>query len=69
MLFRKKVEKLCTYCVHAGQASGDHMICKKKGFVAMDHSCWRFRYDPLKRKPTRVQAKDFSQFDQEDFSL
>lgn len=69
MLFRKKVEKACAYCAHAGQASGEHMICVRKGFVPVDGSCRWFRYDPLKRKPSRMQAKDFSRFDEEDFSL
>lgn len=69
MLFRKKVERSCSYCAHAGQVAGGRMICTKKGFVSPDSSCRRFRYDPLKRKPSRMQAKDFSKFDQEDFSL
>ena len=69
MLFRKNVAKFCAYCKHAGQAANGQMICKKKGFVNSDDKCWRFRYDPLKRTPSRYQAKDFSQFDDRDFSL
>ncbi|MBR4701723.1 MAG: hypothetical protein IKP19_08545 [Oscillospiraceae bacterium] len=69
MLFRKNVAKFCAYCVHAGQANNGQMLCRKKGFVNSDSKCWRFRYDPLKRTPSRYQAKDFSQFDDRDFSL
>lgn len=69
MLFRKNVAKFCAYCKHSGQASNGQMLCKKKGFVNTDDKCWRFRYDPLKRTPSRYQAKDFSQFDDRDFSL
>ena len=69
MLFRKNVEQVCSHCVHAGQACGDKMLCAKRGFVASDGNCRRFRYDPLKRIPSRYQAKDFSQFSEEDFKL
>ena len=69
MLFRKKIEGCCAYCVHAGQVSEENMLCKHKGFVTPDFHCRRFRYDPLKRKPVRAPAKDFSQFDDKDFSL
>lgn len=69
MLFRKKMARFCGYCKHAGQADEGQMLCKKKGFVAVESSCRHFRYDPLKRKPSRYQAKDFSQFDEKDFSL
>ena len=69
MLFRKNVAKFCAYCVHAGKLPNGQMLCAKKGFVPEDHKCWRFRYDPLKRTPSRYQAKDFSKFEDEDFSL
>lgn len=69
MLFRKNVSKLCAHCVYAGQAGNDRMLCSKKGFVSPDGHCRRFRYDPLKRSPSRYQAKDFSQFDEKDFEL
>ena len=69
MLFRKNVAKFCSYCKHAGQTDNGQMVCAKKGFVAADSECWRFRYDPLKRTPVRYKAKDFSQFREEDFRL
>ena len=69
MLFRKDVAKFCSYCKYAGQADNGKMLCKIKGFVAADDKCWRFRYDPLKRTPSRYEAKDFSQFSEEDFVL
>lgn len=69
MLFRNNIAKSCAYCVHSGQTSDEQMLCRKKGFVSPDGHCRRFRYDPLKRIPVRAQAKDFSQFDDRDFSL
>lgn len=69
MLFRKDVEKRCALCVHAGQAGNGAMLCAKKGFVPPESSCCRFRYDPLKRTPGRFETKDFSRFEEKDFSL
>lgn len=69
MLFRKNVAKFCAYCQHAGKVDADRMLCAKKGFVPSDGSCPRFRYDPLKRTPPRYSAKDFSKFEDTDFSL
>ncbi|MBQ1371776.1 MAG: hypothetical protein IIY70_02475 [Oscillospiraceae bacterium] len=69
MLFRKNVERVCSLCAHAGQTCGEQMLCAKRGFVSPDGSCRRFRYDPLKRIPSRFQAKDFSQFSEDDFKL
>ena len=69
MLFRKKMAKFCGYCKYAGQAADGQMLCRKKGFVPAESKCWHFKYDPLKRTPSRYQAKDFSQFDAEDVSL
>lgn len=69
MLFRKNVAKFCAYCVHAGQTGSGRMLCSKRGFVNSDHKCFRFRYDPLKRSPSRLNTKDFSKFDEADFSL
>ncbi len=69
MLFRKNVAKFCSYCAHAGQTQNGQMLCAKRGFVSPEGKCWRFRYDPLKRTPSRYRAKDFSKFKEEDFSL
>ncbi len=69
LLFRKNVAKFCAYCTRAGYVSDDKMLCKHKGFVACDHSCRLFRYDPLKRTPPRLNPKNFSALEEQDFSL
>ena len=69
MLFRKDIEKNCSYCAHAVKFSEDKFICSKKGIVTQDEGCRRFKYDPLKRVPVKAKAKDFSQYDDVDFSL
>ena len=67
MLFRKKVERYCTYCVFAGKLDDETMICKKCGVVPATHRCRRFRYDPLMRIPARQPV--LGQYTEEDFRL
>ena len=69
MLFRKKIERSCTYCVHGAKLNDGTILCSKKGIQGDDQGCVRFKYDPCKRIPVRAKAMDFSKYDQEDFSL
>ena len=70
MLFRKDIEKSCSYCVHAAKTiDSTYVICAKKGRVPCEDCCRRFRYDPLKRIPGKAKAGDFSRYDDVDFSL
>lgn len=69
MLFRKKIIKSCSYCRHGVKLNEDFVLCSKKNIQPVDGKCWRFRYDPTKRIPTKAKAMDFTKYDQEDFSL
>jgi len=69
MLFRKKVEHRCAYCANAGRISEEQMICRRKGIVASADRCGHFRYDPLKRVPSRPKPPAFRKYDDADFSL
>ena len=69
MLFRKKIEKSCTYCSFGTKLNDDTILCAKCGIRSDDTGCMRFRYDPCKRIPHRAKTMDFSKYDQEDFSL
>ena len=69
MLFRKKIERSCSYCIHSTQLNEGTILCAKKGIRMDDQGCMRFKYDPCKRIPPRAKAMDFSKFKQEDFSL
>ena len=51
MLFRKKIEPLCTYCKHGEMIDEESIICPKRGVVSAWQSCKHFTYDPLKREP------------------
>ncbi len=69
MLFRKKIEKYCTYCAHAAKIDESTCLCAKKGIVSSSDHCRKFKYDPLKRVPQRINPKDFEEYDNVDFSL
>jgi len=69
MLFRKKIERSCSYCVYGANIGDDHILCSKKGLRTLDSQCRKFIYDPCKRVPPKPKALDFSKYDAEDFSL
>ena len=69
MLFRKKIERSCSYCQYSAYLDNEKILCSKKGCRNLDNPCRRFRYDPCKRIPPKLKALDFSRYDQEDFSL
>lgn len=69
MLFRKKIDRYCTYCRYAGKMDGQTMICQHCGVVPADHHCRKFRYDPLKRIPARQNTDALGKAAEKDFSL
>lgn len=69
MLFRKKIERSCSYCQFGTQIEEDLILCSKKGVRSIDSKCRRFRYDPCKRIPHKAKALDFSKYEEQDFSL
>lgn len=69
MLFRKKIERACDYCIHGTRVDEDLILCVKKGMKEPGNSCRKFKYDPLKRKPSKAKPLDFSKYDKENFSL
>ena len=69
MLFRKKIERSCSYCRHATKLNDDDVLCIKKGVVIGSKPCRKFRYDPCKRIPHKAKPLDFSQYPEENFKL
>lgn len=69
MLFRKKMERSCEYCVHSTKLGADQMLCTKSGIVSCTHACRKFSYDPFKRVPAKPKAPDFEKYEADDFSL
>lgn len=51
-LINDKTEPSCMYCEYGRVSPGKvSVLCLRKGVVATDSSCRKFRYDPLKREP------------------
>ena len=69
MLFRKKMERRCSYCLHCTSLNEAQVLCAKRGIMPVDGGCMKFRYDPCKRIPSKPKALDFSKYDKEDYSL
>ena len=69
MLFRKKIERSCAYCVHGANIGEEQILCTKKGLRTPESQCRKFKYDPCKRVPLKARALDFTKYDKEDFSL
>ena len=69
MLFRKKIEPNCAYCLYGTKLEEDHILCAKKGMKCAGDKCRKFKYDPTKRIPRKEKALDFSKYDEQDFSL
>jgi len=69
MLFRKRIEKACGYCMHSTKLNDDHALCVKHGVVSICGKCRKFTYDPCKRIPVKAKVLDFQKYDQEDYSL
>ncbi|MDO5399873.1 MAG: hypothetical protein Q4F17_02690 [Eubacteriales bacterium] len=69
MLFRKKIEHACAYCIHGAKLEDGQVLCAKKGLKAAGDKCFRFRYDPLKRVPLKARALDLSRYENEDYTL
>lgn len=69
MLFRRKIQKSCSYCTHGTQLDEDSILCTKKGIVPVYKACRKFKYDPCKRTPLKSKTPNFSKYKDEDFSL
>ena len=69
MLFRKKIDRCCSYCRHCTKINDLQVLCVKRGVMAINGQCGKFTYDPCKRIPGKAKALDFSKYDCEDYSL
>lgn len=67
-LFDKKIDPSCAYCKF-GKLSSNHdkILCNKNGIKLFSDSCKFFKYEPLKRVPTR--HKSLPKYSNDDFKL
>ena len=68
MLFKKKIERSCDYCLYGTRLDDRQVLCAKKGVVTSG-KCRKFRYDPTKRIPLKAKTPDFDKYDLDDFIL
>jgi hypothetical protein len=54
MLVNKKHPKQCGLCAWADKITDEDMLCYHRGPVQQSSKCFRFRYDPFKRVPSRM---------------
>ena len=69
MLFAKKMEPRCAYCMRGTALNETQVICRKKGVVSSGEHCRAFRYDPLRRVPPKPILPDWDKLKEEDFRL
>ena len=69
MLFRKKIERCCSYCKNGTELAYEMVLCCKKGLVSAGGGCRKFSYDPCKRIPPKPKAPDFEKYNAEHYSL
>lgn len=67
-LFGGDISPKCEYC-ELGKASpdGETVLCPKKGIVARDFFCKKYKYDIMKRIPKR--APKLPEFSKDDFEI
>jgi len=68
-LFRKNIEPRCAYCARGARIDDGHVACVKRGVVADTDKCSAFRYDPLRRMPSRPAELNTSRLSPEDFQV
>lgn len=64
-LFDPEISPKCEYC-ETGRASadGETVLCPKRGIVARDYCCRKFKYDIMKRIPKkRLRMQNYSEDD------
>lgn len=66
-LFGNHIQPACKYCEEAFPQTGGGVLCVRNGPVAPEHSCRKYRYDPIKRIPRRRQPQE--SYNSEDFEL
>ena len=68
-LFRKDIDPRCAYCDKGCTINDREVACSRKGVVAAEYHCGRFRYDPLKRVPPRPAKLETGRLKPEDFAI
>jgi len=69
MLFDRKIEPCCEYCVHSTPLGYNEIVCGKRGVMESSGSCGAFRYEPTKREPVFALSLATDDLTEDDFAL
>ena len=69
MLFNRKIEPKCFYCLYGSSLGDNKIACKKRGIMDGDGFCGAFCYEPTKREPEVSPSIKLEGLKEEDFSL
>ena len=65
-----EVSKICATCKYSSLlCSTDDMMCSKYGVVNQNHSCKKYDYNRLLKRPPRKRQLNTKRFTAEDFSI
>ncbi len=54
--YQDDIQEQCRFCEHAKiLPSGTQVLCPYRGILGIANSCRRFRYDLLKRTPSKMR--------------
>lgn len=68
LIDKKKYPRQCINCIYARAPKDKSVVlCEKKGIVEKDSCCRSYRYDPLKRVPSKIIIDN--SFTKEDFEI
>lgn len=65
-LFGNNIDINCEYCANGQRTADNIIICKVKREI-VDGKCFRFKYNPLLRKPKTMP--NLPKYDPKDFEL
>lgn len=70
MVYSSDIEQKCALCRYSKKIIGvdREVICEKKGVVASNYVCKKFKYDIFKKKVRRRKPID-TNYSAEDFSI
>ena len=67
-LFDKNIAPCCKYCARSKKLADedDMLLCSKYGVVSVNYACKAFKYNPVKRTPSKRQMMEYFE---EDFDI
>ena len=68
-LYGQNITPSCEICEYVSQRPDNTLSCQYKGAVQKGDKCRKFKYDPCKRIPLKMNTTDFTKYDKDDYTL